>query len=130
MSIPVTIGGNGIGVVGDGTSTGGSTTGSGTSTGTTPVGGGTTSGEDGIGSGTQVIPVIDVPVTIGGNGIGVVGDGTSTGGSTTGSGTSTGTTPVGGGHDLRRGRRRFRHAGHPGDRRPGHDRWERHRCDR
>ncbi len=94
VSVPVTVTGNGIGLLGDGTST--ATGPAAPAAPTTPSAGGTTSGEDGIGSGTQVSPVVSLPVTIGGNGIGVVGDGTSTSTGGTGSGTGS-TTPTAGG---------------------------------
>ncbi|MFJ3383854.1 hypothetical protein ACIPNL_06780, partial [Curtobacterium sp. NPDC090221] len=68
----------------------------------------TTSGSDGIGSGTQVVPAIEVPITVSGNGIGLVGDGSSTGssaaavpaGSSTGSATTDGADGVASGTQV------------------------------
>jgi hypothetical protein len=100
VNAPVTVTGNAVSVVGDSTvtngttgTTGGSTMGSGPS-----VGSPMTSGEDGILGGTQVIPVVNAPVTVTGNAISVIGDssvtngttGGTAGGSTTGSGPSVG----------------------------------------
>ncbi|WP_442574285.1 hypothetical protein ACSBPH_10485 [Microbacterium sp. F51-2R] len=80
VNAPVTVTGNAVSVIGDstvtnGTGTAGSTTGSGPS-----VGSPTTSGEDGILGGTQVIPVVNAPVTVTGNAISGIGDSTVTGG--------------------------------------------------
>ncbi|MFS2032378.1 hypothetical protein ACEN85_20055, partial [Curtobacterium sp. CT11-45] len=73
---PVTVSGNGIGLLGDGASSGSTAPATGT---TTPAAGGSTSGSDGTASGTQVSPVVSVPVTVSGNGIGLLGDGASSG---------------------------------------------------
>ena len=126
VSIPVTVSGNGIGLLGDGTSTG-SSTGTGSAGASSGTSGATTTGSDGIASGTQVVPVVSIPVTVSGNGIGLLGDGTSTG-SSTGTGT-TGTPGAGTSGPATTGSDgvAIRDAGRPGGLDPGDDRRERHR---
>ena len=75
VNVPVVVGGNAISVLGDSASTGGTTG----TTGGTGTGGNTTAGTDGILGGTQIIPNVDLPITIGGNAISVIGDTTTTG---------------------------------------------------
>ncbi|MBM6401176.1 chaplin family protein [Phycicoccus sonneratiae] len=85
VSVPVTVGGNAVSVVGDSDSEGSkaaSSAGSGSSGGV-----GSTSGEDSAGGGNQATAPVSVPVTVGGNAISVVGDSHSEGAAT---GTSTG----------------------------------------
>jgi hypothetical protein len=86
-SLPVTVGGNAISVVGDSSSTG-SATDSGTAP-VAPAAGDGTSGNDGILGGTVIAPVIEIPVTIGGNAISVIGDTDATDSATTVPGTPT-----------------------------------------
>ncbi len=107
VSVPVTLGGNAISVLGDsesattggsGSTGGGSTDGTADTTGT----GGTTDGTDGILGGTQVIAPVDIPVEVGGNAISVLGDSESTtgaSGSTGERGGTTGTDGTTGGSD-------------------------------
>ncbi|WP_395245369.1 chaplin family protein [Agromyces sp. MMS24-K17] len=112
MSVPVTIGGNAISVIGDSESTDASTaagtagpgTGSGAGTaGSAP----STSGDDSLLGGTQVVGDIVAPILVGGNAISVIGDSASTDASTeagtagtagTGAGTG-GAAPATGGDD-------------------------------
>ena len=86
VSVPVTVGGNAISLLGDAVSEGAT---SATPT-TAPAAGdaATTSGDDSVLGGTQVLPNITVPVNLGGNAISLLGDSVSSGASTT-----TGTTP-------------------------------------
>ncbi|PYY33145.1 chaplin family protein, partial [Curtobacterium sp. MCPF17_046] len=80
VDVPVTATGNAVGVLGDAAATS-SRSGS-SSAPAAPAGDTTTastSGEDGVLSGTQVLPDVTVPVTVSGNGIGVLGDGSATG---------------------------------------------------
>ena len=75
INAPVNVTGNAVSGIGDSTVIGGNhgtTTGNGGGTWVAPV----TSGEDGILSGNQIIPVINAPVTIGGNAVSVIGDST------------------------------------------------------
>lgn len=98
-TVPVTVGGNAISVVGDSESTDADTTAPAGTGGTSEPGVPETTGEDGILGGTQVIAPITAPVTAGGNAISVIGDSQSTDADTTaptGSGTST---PVTSGQD-------------------------------
>jgi LPXTG-motif cell wall-anchored protein len=78
---PITAGGNAIAVAGDATSSGSSVTGGSASDDSGAPATTTTTGEDGIAGGTQILPVLNLPVTVGGNAVCVVGDCT-TGGST------------------------------------------------
>jgi len=86
VSVPVTVGGNAISLLGDAVSEGAT---SATPT-TAPAAGAaaTTSGGDSVLGGTQVLPNITVPVNLGGNAISLLGDSVSSGAST-----ATGTTP-------------------------------------
>ncbi|SKB03296.1 Small secreted domain [Agreia bicolorata] len=89
IEVPITVGGNAITVVGDSSSTD-STSGASTAGGASdaPAGtGSSTSGDDGILGGTQVVPVVGVPVTVGGNAITLIGDPTTTGSDLTGGST-------------------------------------------
>ena len=89
VSVPVTIGGNAVAVLGDSSSTDASTP-----VASGPVASqGTTSGDDSIAGGSQVSPVVTVPVAIGGNSISVLGDSSSDGstGSTFPAGSAAGT---------------------------------------
>jgi hypothetical protein len=70
IGVPITGGGNAITVVGDPTTSGSTVTG-GSTGGSTEN---TTSGEGGIGGGTQIIPVINLPIDLGGNAVTVIGD--------------------------------------------------------
>jgi len=72
VTLPVTVGGNAVSIVGDSSSTGSNSTVDGP--GDAATGGATTGGSDGVLGGTQLIPVVDVPITIGGNAISVLGD--------------------------------------------------------
>ena len=72
ISVPVTIGGNAVSVLGDATSTDATTTGGATAPAAT--GPASTSGEDSILGGTQLIAPISLPITIGGNAVAIVGD--------------------------------------------------------
>jgi hypothetical protein len=70
IGLPVTVGGNAVSVVGDSESTDAGTV-------VVPGSGGgdaVTGGDDGILGGTQLIPGVDLPITVGGNAISVVGD--------------------------------------------------------
>ncbi len=126
INAPVNVTGNAVSGIGDSTAIGGSqdgTTGTGGNTWIAPI----TSGEDGILSGNQIIPVINAPVTIGGNAVSVIGD-------------STVVTPATPGHPRNPGNPRHprnprnpRHPGHPRHprnprhpRHPGHPRNTRH----
>lgn len=94
ITIPVTVDGNAISVIGDST-----TESTGAPAPTAPAAGTTegpsTDGSDGIGSGTQVVAPITLPVMIGDTAVSVIGDSTSVGGGT-GTAPSTGTigTPI------------------------------------
>jgi hypothetical protein len=77
-TVPVTVGGNAISVIGDSQSTDADTTARTGSGAGTPE----TSGQVGILGGTQLALPLSVPVTLGGNAISVIGD-SETGGSTT-----------------------------------------------
>ena len=81
VTAPVSVGGNAISVVGDSSSTSSTTSGAVVPVGTTSAGS-TTSGDDGVASGSQVLPVVTVPVTAGGNAVSVIGDSSSTGSAT------------------------------------------------
>ncbi|RWZ52657.1 hypothetical protein ELQ90_01520 [Labedella phragmitis] len=84
VTLPVTIGGNAVSIIGDSeTSDSGTTTGAGT----TGTGGNTTSGDDGIAGGTQVTPDVTLPVTIGGNAVSVIGHSETSGSDVTGGAT-------------------------------------------
>ncbi|MGC5077180.1 hypothetical protein, partial [Agrococcus sp. DT81.2] len=72
ISAPITVGGNAVGLLGDAESSDSSTTSS-----PTPSADVSTSGIDGVLSGTAALVAIDVPVTVGGNAIGVLGDASS-----------------------------------------------------
>lgn len=117
VSVPMTVSGNSVAVIGDSSSTGstGSTTsgssgsaGSGSGSGSAGSGaGGSTSGGDSVAGGNQVGLPVTVPVTAGGNAVSGVGDATSSGADTSGtagSGTTGGTTgggsSVGGGNQV------------------------------
>jgi hypothetical protein len=96
VDVPLTVGGNAISVLGDSEATNTGTTGTTTpvvGTPAAPAAGSTTTGDDSVAGGTQIIPVVNVPVAVGGNAISVIGDSEST---TTGSiGTPTSGTPTG-----------------------------------
>lgn len=81
VTLPVTVGGNAISVIGDSTSTA-STTDVVASAPAAPVAGAGTSGDDGILGGTLVAPNVTAPVNVGGNGISLIGDSTSNGSTT------------------------------------------------
>src|SRR5690606_18317983 len=83
VSVPVTVGGNAISVVGDSTTTDATTQSAPASSGGDGVQA-VTSGSDAVASGTQVVAPISVPVTIGGNAISLIGDSTTTDAVTTG----------------------------------------------
>ena len=85
VTLPVTVGGNAISVLGDSASTGTPTEApAGGAADAVPAGSatGTTSGDDGILGGTQVVPSVGLPVTVGGNAVSVIGDSSSTGSTT------------------------------------------------
>ena len=91
-TVPVTVGGNAISVLGDSESTDADTTAPTGTGGTSDPGAPETSGADATLGGTQVIAPVAVPVTVGGNAISVLGDSTSTDADTTApAGTSSGT---------------------------------------
>lgn len=98
-TIPVTVGGNAISVVGDSESTDADTTAPTGASGTSDPGTPETTGEDGILGGTQVIAPISAPVTAGGNAISVIGDSQSTDATTTAPTGSGGGTPETTGQD-------------------------------
>lgn len=98
-TIPVTVGGNAISVVGDSQSTDADTTAPTGSSGTSDPGTPETTGEDGILGGTQVIAPISAPVTASGNAISVIGDSQSTDATTTAPTGSGGGTPETTGQD-------------------------------
>ncbi len=75
MSVPVTVGGNAVSVLGDSSSTGAAGAHPGTSA-TSPT---ATSGAGGLLGGTQLALPLSVPVTLGGNAISVIGDSTADG---------------------------------------------------
>ncbi|MGR0218305.1 chaplin family protein [Agromyces sp. ZXT2-6] len=79
LSLPVTVGGNAVSVIGDAESSDATTV---VNAGSGSGGDARTSGEDSILGGTQILPDLSLPVTVGGNAVSVVGDST-TGGSTT-----------------------------------------------
>ena len=75
VTLPVTIGGNGISILGDSSSADASTPAPAPAPATPAI---TTGGTDGIASGTQGLVSVTVPVTVGGNAISVLGDSGST----------------------------------------------------
>ncbi|WP_100812529.1 hypothetical protein [Microbacterium sp. BR1] len=75
VTLPVTLGGNGVSVLGDSSSTGATTPAPAPAPVEPAV---TTGGTDGLASGTQGVVSVDVPVTVGGNAISVLGDSQST----------------------------------------------------
>lgn len=77
INLPITIGGNGISVLGDSSSSGASNTGG--TGGSSPSA--WTSGTNALAGGTQGVVDANVPVTIGGNAISVLGDSSSEGSS-------------------------------------------------
>ncbi len=77
VNLPITIGGNGISVLGDSSSSGSSSTGG--SGGSSPSA--STGGTNSLLGGTQGVVDANVPVTIGGNAISVLGDSSSEGSS-------------------------------------------------
>ena len=77
VSLPITVGGNGISVIGDSSSSGASNTGG--SGGSSPSV--TTGGTNSLLGGSQGVVDADVPVTIGGNAVSVLGDSSSEGSS-------------------------------------------------
>lgn len=77
IDLPITVGGNGISVLGDSSSSGASNTGG--TGGSSPSA--WTSGSDALAGGTQGVVDANVPVTIGGNAISVLGDSSSEGSS-------------------------------------------------
>jgi hypothetical protein len=89
--VPVTIGGNAVSLTGDATSIGTPLAPAAAPAAATPAPAPTTSGSDSIASGTQIVPVVSIPVNVGGNAISVLGDADSSG-STTNTGTTNGTT--------------------------------------
>ncbi len=76
LNAPVTVTGNAVSVIGDSTVIGGAGSGHHGTTGGGTILSPVTSGEDGILSGNQLIPVINLPITIGGNAVSVIGDST------------------------------------------------------
>ncbi|MET3565932.1 hypothetical protein ABIC47_001403, partial [Leifsonia sp. 563] len=81
VSVPVTVAGNSVSVLGDSTSSG-----SDSAAAPAPADSGasaTSDGSDGVASGIQAPVAVDVPVTAGGNAISVLGDSTSTDSSAT-----------------------------------------------
>lgn len=79
VSVPVTVDGVAISLIGDSAAEGGATTPTGASNGgTAPTG--STTGDGGIASGTQVIAPIQVPVDLSGLAVSVIGDSTAAGG--------------------------------------------------
>ncbi|WP_411698768.1 chaplin family protein [Conyzicola sp.] len=81
IAVPVTVGGNAVSVLGDSSSEGASAP----TAAAAPVettDGASTSGNDSIAGGTQVAPVVELPVFVGGNAISILGDAASTGSST------------------------------------------------
>ncbi|MCG7418197.1 DUF320 domain-containing protein [Microbacterium sp. ACRRU] len=87
ISVPVTVGGNAISVIGDSHTEGADTTGGSTSGGHT--GDIDTNGGDSLLGGNQLITPVSLPITIGGNAVSGIGDSTTEGATTTG-GTSGG----------------------------------------
>ncbi|WP_230006887.1 hypothetical protein, partial [Microbacterium sp. Bi128] len=83
ISVPVTIGGNAVSVIGDSHTEDAATTGGAASGGSGDVG---TDGSDSLGGGNQVIAPISLPVTIGGNAVSGIGDSTSENATTGGAG--------------------------------------------
>ncbi|GEP47466.1 DUF320 domain-containing protein [Microbacterium saccharophilum] len=79
VSVPVTVDGVAISLIGDSAAEGGATTPTGASAGGTAPAGSTT-GDGGIASGTQVIAPIQVPVDLSGLAVSVIGDSTAAGG--------------------------------------------------
>ncbi|GAA0999666.1 hypothetical protein GCM10009563_25880 [Subtercola frigoramans] len=77
-SVPVTVGGNAISGVGDSATSAPVTTVQ-PGSGQLGTGGSATSGNGSVGGGNQIVPVIAVPVTVGGNAVSVIGDSTTTG---------------------------------------------------
>ncbi|SCY58555.1 Small secreted domain [Microbacterium sp. LKL04] len=76
ITVPVTVDGNAISVIGDSTTEStGAPAPTASAAGTTE--GPSTDGSDGIGSGTQVVAPITVPVTVDGNAVSVIGDSTT-----------------------------------------------------
>ena len=74
VTVPVTVGGNGISLLGDSSSEGAGTA----APAPAPMPSVTTGGTDGLASGTQGVVSVAVPVTVGGNAISVLGDSEST----------------------------------------------------
>ncbi|MFJ4036812.1 chaplin family protein, partial [Microbacterium sp. NPDC090007] len=85
ISVPVTVGGNAVSVIGDSESKDATTTGG--STGSGSGGDVSTDGSDSILGGNQAALPVQVPVTIGGNAVSVIGDSTSKDATTTGGST-------------------------------------------
>jgi hypothetical protein len=77
INLPITIGGNGISIIGDSSSSGSSNTGG--TGGSTPSA--STGGTNSLLGGTQGIVDANVPITIGGNAVSVLGDSSSEGSS-------------------------------------------------
>ncbi|QPE04593.1 hypothetical protein IT882_15985 [Microbacterium schleiferi] len=94
-TVPVTVGGNAISVLGDSESTDADTTAPTGTGGTSDPGAPETSGADATLGGTQVIAPVAVPVTVGGNAISVLGDSESTDADTTAPADTAGTSDPG-----------------------------------
>ena len=94
IDLPVTVGGNGISVLGNSSSSGSSTSGAGSSGGASAPSSASTSGSNSLLGGTQGVIGANVPVTVSGNAISVIGDSGSSGSSYAGAG-GTGSAPSG-----------------------------------
>ncbi|HWI32999.1 MAG TPA: chaplin family protein, partial [Lapillicoccus sp.] len=101
VDLPITIGGNGISVIGDSASTGTPAAAPAAPAAPAPAAPASTSGNDSVGGGTQALVNVAVPVTVGGNSVSVLGDSDSANaGNTTPAGTQpAGTTPTTTGDD-------------------------------
>ena len=74
VSVPVTVGGNAVSVIGDSRSSDGGTGAASGGSDSAGIGSTSTSGEDSLAGGTQVVAPVSVPVTVGGNALSVPGD--------------------------------------------------------
>jgi hypothetical protein len=74
VSVPVTVGGNAVSVIGDSRSSDGGTGVASGGSDSAGIGSTSTSGEDSLAGGTQVVAPVSVPVTVGGNAVSVIGD--------------------------------------------------------
>jgi hypothetical protein len=79
LTLPITIGGNGISILGDSSSSGSTTSAPVTAPVTAPVSDATTSGDLSLLGGTQALVDANAPVTVDGNAVSVLGDSSSSG---------------------------------------------------